>query len=70
MPVSTSGQITSIALPAASAPSDWPLFRKGERRLGAQLTGGNPIPPGFCVRNSNPPASSSPAAGAGSSVLA
>ncbi|MCZ2838597.1 FG-GAP repeat domain-containing protein [Modestobacter sp. VKM Ac-2985] len=70
VPGFTSGQITSIVLPATGAASDWPLFRKGERRLGGPLTGGNPIPPGFCARNSNPPASPSPAAGAGYSVLA
>ncbi len=36
-----SGQITSIALPPTTVPSDWPVFRKNERRLGAVLTGGD-----------------------------
>lgn len=65
VPGFASGQISAIALPPTSATSDWPLFRKDERRIGAPTSGGNPVPPGFCARNSNPPATPDPAAGAG-----
>jgi len=65
-----SGQISAIALPPTTAAPDWPLFRKNERRLGSVPSGGNPVPPGFCARNSNPQAVPDPAAGAGYWVAA
>ncbi len=69
VPRFASGQITAIALPRTSATSDWPLYRRDVRRVGAPASGGDPLRPGFCTRNSNPPATPQPTAGAGYWVL-
>lgn len=44
---------------------DWPMFRKNARRLGANLSGGNPIGPAFCSRGSNPAATPSNSSASG-----
>lgn len=57
------GQVAAYELPAGTA--DWPVFRKNPRHLGAPVSGGNPLPPGFCSRSTNPPSNPSPASGRG-----
>ncbi len=69
-PLLAPGAITAVRLPATSAVPAWPLFHKDARRLGAPVSGGDPLPPGYCARNSNPPAVPNAAAGPGYWALA
>ena len=54
---------------SGSAASEWPMFQRDARRLGAPVSGGDPLPPGYCVRPSNPKPAPSAASGDGYWVL-
>ena len=47
--------VKSFSIPAPGKTPPWPMFRKNAAHLGADPSGGDPIPPGFCARSSNPP---------------
>ena len=49
----------------STVPSAWPMFQRDARHLGAPVSGGDPLPAGFCRRSSNPAPNPSPASGSG-----
>jgi hypothetical protein len=55
-------RIEAYQLPAPGRTPPWPMFRRTAHHIAAPQSGGNPIPPGFCRRGSNPP--NVPSAGA------
>ncbi|MCZ7527381.1 MAG: VCBS repeat-containing protein [Acidimicrobiia bacterium] len=61
----TGGRVAAYQIPAPGSPPDWPVWRLNARHLGAQPSGGDPVPPGFCTRATNPPSQPSAASGQG-----
>jgi hypothetical protein len=43
-------------VPAPKNTPEWPMWRKNARRLGTDPSDGTPLPPGFCRKDTNPPA--------------
>jgi hypothetical protein len=63
------GTLATYVLPDTTAPDAWPMLGRTASHIGAPVSGGNPLPPGFCARSSNPPATPSAASGKGYWVL-
>lgn len=59
------GQLASYVLPAPGSAPDWPVWRKGAAHLGAPPSGGNPLGPNQCRRDTNPAPAPSAASGRG-----
>jgi hypothetical protein len=62
---STDGLITAFAIGAPGTTPPWPQARKNALHLGADPSGGNPLPPWQCYRSTNPPAHPNPASSKG-----
>ncbi|MGE0793932.1 MAG: FG-GAP-like repeat-containing protein [Acidimicrobiia bacterium] len=59
------GRIAAYAIDAPALTPPWPQWRKNALHLGADPTGGDPLPPWLCRRPSNPPADPEPASSNG-----
>jgi hypothetical protein len=55
----------AFSVPKPGAAVAWPMWRKNARRLGTDPSDGTPLPPGYCRKNTNPPAAPSPASARG-----
>jgi hypothetical protein len=58
-------RIESYAIPTPGKTPPWPMFHKQALHLGADPSGGDPLPPGYCERPSNPAAAPSGASSRG-----
>jgi FG-GAP-like repeat len=47
-------RIQAFPIPRPGVTPPWPMFRRTATHIAAPPSGGNPIPPGFCRRSSNP----------------